>query len=179
MIYIWDNDGAYSDHTIYFVESALSSEEIEALLPFIGSTYSKTGHLLGIVEKVEWRNSRAESIASVLRPEQFFSDQNDPNPSNAPRIFEGGSYRDEIDIVACEQRRWDAAKYKWHFNKNDGKFARANCGNPIAERFKVLTTASAKELIDGWSSIDREQVGWLFEKQVESFKSECRERGIL
>jgi hypothetical protein len=70
MIIIWDNGRSYSDHGLYFldIENLPEDQVVEAL-----KTIHEEGEIIGTVERIDWRDSRATGkLAAFVTPGIFF-----------------------------------------------------------------------------------------------------------
>src|SRR5579859_3210247 len=165
MIYIWDNGGDYSDHGIYFLETAHRFEDVESFLPRCGE-----GFLIGAAERVEWRDSGPACLAATASSDQFFQLSRDPSPDpHAERPYIGGLYNRDEDNVASGRRAWEAGKYKQPWSVRG--FLTACAFNPASEMFEKLTPAVAEELCRDWAEAK--------DRFAEFFIAECRERGLI
>lgn len=192
MIYIWDNGYDCCDHEIVLIESELPWEAIEAVVNMLYPC--SASRLIASASTLCWYKGKPATLASRVDAADFFRIPNDPAPDPAaPRLYAGGALRNLSDENAAEMRIHEVAKYKIgpSITEHDGKVhIQTFSTNPIDERFALLTTASAKELIDGWSALRvvppdgddyssaRDALKW-GDWNVKNFKAECQFRGLL
>lgn len=167
MIYIWDNGGDYSDHEIYFIETSLPFEEIDAsLLP--GHEH---GELLGKAERIEWLSSGPCSLEDAICVDDFFGFHWESVNPGVEESYPGGGPKHEKDRDDHDLTCWKAAKYK------TDPPGRMNQRDPVEHRFQKLNSSVANELLSGWRK--QESRGPWWPVLCDWFALECKERGLL